>query len=84
MKKMFFHSLVDARDGSPALLHGNWDEGSTVASLLLYLQALLSNPDLDSNCIKNATAANLLREAPLTYKQMALDCVTASLQIDGS
>ncbi len=25
----------------------------------------------------------MLKEAPITYKQMALDCVTASLRVDG-
>lgn len=74
---------MDARDGSPSLPHGNWSEESTVSSLLLSLQALLSNPELDEGCIRNPEAAKLLREAPLTYKQMALDCVTASLRVEG-
>lgn len=74
--------LVDPGDGSPSLLY--WDEESTVVSLLLSLQALLSNPELDRGCIRNPAAAKLLREAPLTYKQMALDCVTASLRVDGT
>lgn len=77
-----FHPNVDARDGSPSLPHGNWGEESTVTSLLLCLQALLSNPELDEGCIRNPTAAKLFRAAPLTYKQMSLDCVTASLRVD--
>lgn len=54
-----------------------------MTSLLLSLQALLSNPELDHGCVRNPIAAKLLKEAPLTYKQMALDCVTASLRVDG-
>lgn len=72
---------MDPEDGSPSLLH--WDEESTAISLLLSLQALLSNPELDEGCIRNPVAAKLFREAPLTYKQMSLDCVTASLRVDG-
>lgn len=74
---------MDAKDGSPALPHGNWDEQSTISSLLLNLQALLSNPELNEDCVRNPAAAKLFREAPLTYKQMALNCVTASLRVEG-
>lgn len=76
-------AIVDARDGTPVLPRGNWGEESTVSTLLLSLQALLSNPELDGGCIRNPAAAKLLMEAPLTYKQMALDCVAASLRVDG-
>ncbi len=31
----------------------------------------------------NLDAARLWRDAPHTYKQIALDCVVASLRIDG-
>ena len=72
---------MDPGDGSPSLL--NWDKESTVTSLLLRLQALLSNPEVEHGCVRNSVAAKLLKEAPLTYKQMALDCVTASLRVDG-
>lgn len=75
---------VDPRDGSPSLPHGNWSDETTVSALLLNLQSLLSNPDLEEGCVCNVTAAHMLREAPMTYKQMALDCVTASLRVDGT
>ncbi len=51
--------------------------------LQCYPQTLLSNPELDDGCVLNPSAAHLLREAPHTYKQMVLDCVTSSLRIDG-
>ena len=50
---------------------------------LLLLQTLLSNPELDSGCVLNLSAAQLLKDNPHTYRQMVLDCVTASLRIDG-
>ncbi len=50
---------------------------------VLSMQALLSNPELDDIFVLNPSAARLLKEAPCTYKQMVLDCVTASLRIDG-
>ena len=50
---------------------------------LLCVKALLDNPELDGGCVCNAVAARLLQDAPRTYRQMALDCVTASLRIDG-
>lgn len=52
-------------------------------SWLLCVKALLSSPELDGGCICNAEAARLLQDAPHAYRQMALDCVTASLRIDG-
>ena len=47
------------------------------------MQVLLGSPELDSRCVVNTEAARLLQEAPHTYRQMALDCVTASLRIEG-
>ena len=44
---------------------------------------LLSNPELEAACIVNHEAALYCASAPHTYKQMALDCVTASLRIEG-
>ena len=44
---------------------------------------MLGAPELAGGCVRNIAAAKLLREAPHTYKQMALDCVTASLRVDG-
>ena len=74
---------MDAKDGSVSFPVWNWGEETTVSSLLLYLQTLLSNPQLDEGCILNGAAAKMLKEAPLTYKQMILDCITASLRVDG-
>ncbi len=46
-------------------------------------QALLASPELDGGCVLNLGAASLLRSAPHAYRQMVLDCVTASLRVDG-
>ena len=62
-------------------LGGSTIGGSTVS--LLLLQTLLSNPQLDGGCVLNPSAAQLLKDNPHTYRQMVLDCVTASLRIDG-
>ena len=47
------------------------------------LQAMLGEPELDSGCIAHQAAARIYHTAPHTYRQMALDCITASLRIDG-
>ena len=46
-------------------------------------QAMLSDPELDSGCIAHVAASQIYVTAPHTYRQMALDCITASLRIDG-
>lgn len=50
---------------------------------LLHVKALLDSPEVDGGCVCNVEAARLLQDAPHAYRQMALDCVTASLRIDG-
>ena len=44
---------------------------------------MLGDPELDSGCIVHEAAAHIYVTAPHTYRQMALDCITASLRIDG-
>ena len=44
---------------------------------------MLGDPELDSGCVAHPVAAHIYRTAPHTYRQMALDCITASLRIDG-
>ena len=46
-------------------------------------QAMLGDPELDGGCIVHEAAAHIYLTAPHTYRQMALDCITASLRIDG-
>lgn len=54
-----------------------------MSSLLLYLQVLLSNPELDMECVRNYSAAEVLTRAPRTYTQTVMDCVLASIKKDG-
>ena len=51
--------------------------------IILFSQSLLSSPDLSENSILNPGALKLYRDTPHTYRQLALDCVTASLRVDG-
>lgn len=44
---------------------------------------MLGDPEMDGGCIAHQAAAQIYHSAPHTYKQMALDCITASLRIDG-
>ena len=49
----------------------------------LLQQCLLNNPETDSGCIQNHEAAGMYTDTPHTYKQLVLDCVSASLRIEG-
>ena len=66
-----------------ALLQCHWGEEFSLRSILIYLQCLLSEPEVEEGCVLNLDAARLWWDAPHTYKQIALDCVVASLRIDG-
>ena len=66
-----------------ALLQSHWSEECSLRSILISLQCLLSEPEVEEGCILNLDAARLWKDAPHTYKQIALDCVVASLRIDG-
>lgn len=51
----------------------------------VYIQCLLTNPqDRDPNLIANEEAAFMYRHRPHTFQQMVMDCVTASLKIEGT
>lgn len=45
------------------------------------LQGIFDGPDLKRGAILNKDAAKMLQLTPHTYRQMALDCVTASLRV---
>jgi len=47
----------------------------------LVLKGLFDDPDLRDVAVLNKDAAKMLQFSPFTYKQMALDCVAASLRI---
>lgn len=78
-----FHPNVHAMDGSVAITSKSWIKEGTVSSLLLSLQVLLSNPELEMDCIRNYSAAELLSRAPRTYTQTVMDCVLTSIKKDG-
>lgn len=44
-------------------------------------QGIFDAPDLRSGAILNKDAAKMLQWTPHTYRQMALDCVAASLRV---
>ena len=44
-------------------------------------QAIFDTPEMKKEAILNKDAAKMLRLTPHTYRQMALDCVTASLRV---
>ena len=49
--------------------------------VLCLLQAIFDTPVLKSGAILNKDAAKMLQLTPHTYRQMALDCVAASLRV---
>jgi len=48
---------------------------------MVLLKGLFDNPDLRNVAVLNKDAAKMFQFSPFTYKQMALDCVAASLRI---
>jgi len=74
---------VSPVDGEAVITRKSWVKGSTVSGLLLTIQVLLSNPELEIDCILNESAAKLLVRAPRTYSQTIMDCVLASIKNDG-
>ena len=81
----FYSAPVHSDTGVPccALLQSYWSEECSLCSILMSLHVLLSEPEVEEVCVLNLDAARLWRDAPHTYKQIALDCVVASLRIDG-
>jgi len=48
---------------------------------VLVLQDIFDTPELKSGAILNKDAAKMLQLTPHTYREMALDCVAASLRV---
>ncbi|XP_065911677.1 ubiquitin-conjugating enzyme E2 U-like [Dysidea avara] len=77
-----FHPNVDAKTGEAYLrIVHYWCGEYTASQLLLSIQDLFGDPDLRDVAVLNKDAAKMLQFSPFTYKQMALDCVAASLRI---
>lgn len=45
------------------------------------VQGLFDAPDMKRGAVLNKDAAKMLQLTPHTYRQMVLDCVTASLRV---
>ncbi|XP_077306683.1 ubiquitin-conjugating enzyme E2 U isoform X4 [Lithobates pipiens] len=79
-----FHPNVDPRTGKPCVdfldKPSAWDPRYTMSYVLLALQTLLSNPVMED--FVNLEAADTLLNRPQEYRQMVLNCVKISRQID--
>lgn len=77
-----FHPNVHGRTGEVFLdiIH-NWCEDNNISQMIQSLLGIFDAPDLRSGAILNKDAAKMLQWTPHTYRQMALDCVAASLRV---
>ncbi|XP_064606573.1 ubiquitin-conjugating enzyme E2 U-like [Liolophura sinensis] len=79
-----FHPNVDMITGQPCVdILDNWEEWKecfSIGYVLLTIQSLLSNPGLENPV--NTEAADLLKRSPRSYRQMVLDCVSASQMLE--
>ncbi|XP_018409342.1 PREDICTED: ubiquitin-conjugating enzyme E2 U [Nanorana parkeri] len=79
-----FHPNVDPRTGQPCVdfldKPSDWNPRYTMSYVLLAIQVLLSNPVLED--VVNLEAADALLNRPEEYRQMVLNCVEISRQID--
>uniref|UniRef100_A0A6I8N818 Ubiquitin conjugating enzyme E2 U n=1 Tax=Ornithorhynchus anatinus TaxID=9258 RepID=A0A6I8N818_ORNAN len=79
-----FHPNVDMHSGRPCIdfldNSEEWDERYSLSSILLAIQALLSNPVLE-NAV-NVEAAEMMRKNMSSYRQMVMDCVRASHNLE--
>ncbi|XP_033883432.2 ubiquitin-conjugating enzyme E2 U-like [Acipenser ruthenus] len=78
-----FHPNVDKDSGRPCIdfldSKEAWNPRLSLTSILLTVQVMLSNPVLE-NAV-NTEAAEMLRTEPSIFRQVVLDCVSNSLQI---
>lgn len=79
-----FHPNVDPRTGKPCVdfldKPSAWNPLYTMSYVVLALQTLLSNPVMDD--FVNLEAADALLNRPQEYREMVLNCVKISRQID--
>ncbi|XP_022105524.1 ubiquitin-conjugating enzyme E2 U-like isoform X2 [Acanthaster planci] len=78
-----FHPNIDMNTGRPCVDflddYNTWKESYSLLSVLLAIQCLLSYPVLEAAV--NPEACSILQESPDLYRQMVLDCVTASQRV---
>ncbi|XP_073400777.1 ubiquitin-conjugating enzyme E2 U isoform X2 [Dendrobates tinctorius] len=84
---LLFSVSVDQNSGKPCIDFlddpGGWNPAYTMTYVLLMIQVMLSSPVLE-NAV-NADAANMALNKAALYRQMVLNCVKTSRQIeDGS
>ncbi|XP_071983978.1 ubiquitin-conjugating enzyme E2 U isoform X2 [Engystomops pustulosus] len=79
-----FHPNVDQTSGKPCIDFlddpAEWKPRFTMMSILLVIQAMLSNPELE-NAV-NPEAANMVLNNAALYRQMVLNCVKTSRKIE--
>ena len=79
-----YHPNIDPTTGLvslPLTLTDHWTECNTIVDIVLSLQQLLSEPYLEPGCVLNQEAASCHTDTPITYRQIAQDCVVASIKI---
>ncbi|XP_043556092.1 ubiquitin-conjugating enzyme E2 U-like isoform X3 [Chiloscyllium plagiosum] len=79
-----FHPNVDSVTGKPCIDFldnpRKWREDFSLTTILLTIQVMLSNPVLEDAV--NVDAAEMLRENPVCYREMILECVRSSRQLN--
>ncbi|KAM5147837.1 ubiquitin-conjugating enzyme E2 U isoform 1-T2 [Mantella aurantiaca] len=79
-----FHPNVDPKTGKPCVDFldepSDWNPRYTMTFILLAIQTLLSNPVMED--VVNLEAADVLFNRPEVYRDMVLNCVKISRQID--
>ena len=48
----------------------------------MFVQGIFDTPDLKKGAVLNKDASKMFQLTPHTYRQMVLDCVTASLRVE--
>eukprot|EP00800_Vazella_pourtalesii_P023824 TRINITY_DN9863_c0_g1_i1.p1 TRINITY_DN9863_c0_g1~~TRINITY_DN9863_c0_g1_i1.p1 ORF type:complete len:258 (+),score=46.63 TRINITY_DN9863_c0_g1_i1:98-871(+) len=79
-----YHPNIDPASGlvNLALLRPtHWTEANSIIDVILSLQQLLSEPYIEDGCVLNSEAASCYTDTPSTYRQIAQDCVVASIKI---
>ncbi|KAK3091615.1 hypothetical protein FSP39_021223 [Pinctada imbricata] len=79
-----FHPNVEAITGKPCIDFLDdfsiWRDTYSLSFILVSIQNLLSNPNLKNPV--NPEAADMIVHSPHAYRQMVLDCVTASQRVE--
>lgn len=79
-----FHPNVDMITGRPCIDflddYSKWEEAYSLSFILVTIQNLLSNPNLESPV--NPEASDMIIHSPHAYRQMVLDCVSASQRVE--